>query len=67
LQDSNLQPSQYDAKAEPLYRHSRPVKWLNLDIACSTFDRDLLFAVQVLTTICQIEKNNAEKRVRARC
>jgi restriction system protein len=55
----------YDAKAEIPYRHSRTVKWLNLDVPRSAFDQDLLFSLGAIMTICQVNKHNAEARVMA--
>jgi len=35
---------EYNAKAEPLYRHSRKVKWLNAEVPRSVFDQDILYS-----------------------
>ena len=56
---------QYDSSAPPLYRHSRSVKWLNQDIPRSDFDRDLLYSLGAIMTVCEVKRNNAEQRVRA--
>jgi restriction system protein len=58
-------PYTYDPKVDPLYRHSRSVKWLNLDVPRSAFDQDLLYSFGAFMTVCQIARNDAEKRVRA--
>lgn len=55
----------YDSKSTTIYRHYRDVKWLNTDVARSAFDQDLLYSFGAIMTICQIERNDAEKRVRA--
>lgn len=55
----------YDAKSTTIYRHYRDVKWLNVDVARSAFDQDLLYSLGAIMTICQIERNDAENRVRA--
>ena len=56
---------QYDAKAQPLFRHFHSVKWLNLDIPRSSFDQDILYSLGAFMTVCEIKRNDAEKRVRA--
>lgn len=55
----------FDATAEPIYRHYRTVKWLNTDVPRSAFDQDLLYSFGAIMTICEIKRNDAEKRVRA--
>ena len=54
----------YEGKAEMPYRHSRAVKWLNLDVPRAVFDQDLLYSLGAIMTICQISRNEAEQRVR---
>jgi restriction system protein len=55
----------YDPTADGPYCHSRAVTWLALDVLRSSFDKDLLFSFGAIQTICRIERNDAEKRVRA--
>lgn len=55
----------FDPNAEPIYRHSRQIKWLNTAVPRSAFDQDLLYSFGALLTICEIRRNDAEKRVRA--
>lgn len=55
----------YQNNIDPLYRHYREVRWLNMDIPRSAFDQDLLYSFGAFMTICQIQRNDAEKRVRA--
>jgi len=57
-------PSAYDAKAETAYWHSRPVRWLVKDVPRTAFDKDLLYSFGAIMTICEIKRNEAEKRVR---
>src|SRR3989304_1214290 len=45
--------------------HIRPVKWIKTDIPRSEFDQDLLYSLGAFKTVCQIERNNAEERVKA--
>lgn len=54
----------FNQKAEnPLY-HWLNVKWLETDIPRSNFDQDLLYSIGAFLTICQIRRNDAEKRIR---
>jgi restriction system protein len=46
------------------YRHYREIKWLNTEIPRSTFDQDLLYSFGAFLTVCEISRNDAEKRVR---
>jgi len=60
-----LGPCEYAPKADPEFRHFRRVKWLVRDVPRSTFDQDLLYSFGAFMTICEIKRNDAEKRVRA--
>ena len=54
----------FDEKAkDPLY-HWLNIKWLQTDIPRSNFDQDLLYSIGAFLTICQIHRNDAEKRIR---
>ena len=55
---------QFNQSAEMPYRHSRAVKWLNLDVPRGAFDQDLLFSFGAIMTICEVSRNEAEKRIR---
>ncbi|MCP4365303.1 MAG: restriction endonuclease [Planctomycetes bacterium] len=44
-------------------RHIRHVEWLKI-IPRSAFDQDILYSLGAIMTVCKIEKNNAETRVR---
>jgi restriction system protein len=46
-------------------RHTRPVNWLAKDVPRSRFDQDLLYSLGAFMTVCQIQRNNAEARIRA--
>jgi restriction system protein len=54
----------FDPAAEENYRHYREIKWLNTDIPRSAFDQDLLYSFGAFLTVCEIKRNDAEKRVR---
>jgi restriction system protein len=46
-------------------RHQRPVKWIREDVPRSEIDQDLLYSLGAFMTVCQIKRNNAEKRIEA--
>lgn len=58
-------PYAFDPNAETLYRHSRPIKWLNTQVPRTAFDQDLLYSFGSVLTVCEIRRNDAEKRVRS--
>jgi restriction system protein len=60
-----VSPCVYDATAEPLYRHSRQIRWLNTQVPRTAFDQDILYSLGATLTICNIQRNDAERRVRA--
>ena|SRR5271165_5434339 len=47
------------------YFHYRTVKWVGEDRPRSTFAQDLLYSFGAFMTICRIQRNQAEERVRA--
>jgi restriction system protein len=55
----------YDGNAEDIYRHSYKVNWFATDIPRSNFDQDILYSFGAFMTICQIKRNDAEKRIHA--
>ncbi|NNM63477.1 MAG: restriction endonuclease [Burkholderiales bacterium] len=57
-------PYAFDPKAEPMYRHSRAIKWLNKAVLRSAFGQDLLYSMGAFLTVCEIKRNDAEARVR---
>ena len=46
-------------------RHTRPVQWLQTDIARTTFEQDLLYSFGAFMTVCNISRNDAVRRVTA--
>lgn len=56
---------QYTDKFGDGIRHIRKVEWLRTDLPRTTFDQDLLYSFGAFMTVCQIERNNAEVRIRA--
>jgi restriction system protein len=55
--------AQFDAAAEPDYRHYREVTWLR-DVPRTAMDKDLLYSLGAIMTICEISRNDAEARIR---
>lgn len=55
----------FDASQPETYRHWRSVKWLKTAVPRSAFDQDLLYSMGAFLTICEIRRNDAEKRIRA--
>ncbi len=55
---------QYDAKAKAPYKHYRTIKWIKEALPRTLFGQDLLYSFGAFNTICQIQKNNAEVRVK---
>ena len=47
------------------YYHWRSVKWVGEAIPRAHFGKDLLFSFGAFLTICRIQRNNAETRIRA--
>ena len=43
----------------------RQVKWLQKNIPRANFDQDLLYSFGALMTICRVQRNDAERRIRA--
>src|SRR5206468_380966 len=58
-------PYTFHPGGAPLYFHSRTVTWVARDVPRSNFDQDLLYSFGAFMTICRIERNDAERRVRA--
>jgi len=58
-------PYVFDPKAEDHYYHHHEVRWIATNIPRSNFAQDLLYSFGAFMTICRIERNDAEKRVRA--
>ena len=46
-------------------KHIRPVEWIVQDMPRDRFDQDLLYSLGAFMTVCQIQRNNAEQRIRA--
>jgi len=44
--------------------HTRSVEWITTDIPRTAFDQDLLYSLGAFMTVCQIQRNNAEVRIK---
>lgn len=55
---------QFNANAVDPCFHYRNIKWIETDIPRTNFDSDLLYSFGALLTICEIKRNDADKRIR---
>ncbi len=55
----------YQPDSPPDARHTREVEWIQQDIPRSRFDQDLLYSLGAFMTVCRIQRNNAEERIKA--
>ncbi len=56
-------PYQYHPELAEDAHHARPVKWLK-ELPRSALDRDLLYSLGAFMTVCRVQRNNAEERIR---
>lgn len=54
----------YRTDFQPGIHHVRPVEWIQTDLPRTMFEKDLLYSFGAFMTVCQIQRNNAEERVR---
>ena len=54
----------FNADADDPFFHYREVEWIVQDVPRTNFDQDLLYSFGAFMTICQVSRNDAEKRVR---
>ena len=47
------------------FRHTRAVEWVRSDVPRTTFEQDLLYSFGAFMTVCNISRNDAERRVAA--
>ena len=52
-------------KINDQFRHTRPVKWIRPDVPRTAFAQDLLYSFGAFMTVCNISRNDAERRVAA--
>lgn len=55
----------FNSANEEDFRHYRDVEWLNPEVSRSVFDQDLLYSFGAFMTVCQIQRNDVENRVKA--
>lgn len=58
-------PYEYRVDLSPIIHHVRRVEWIQTDLARAAFEQDLLYSFGAIMTVCQIQRNEAERRVRA--
>jgi len=58
-------PYEYNLDNPEGARHTRSVEWMRTDIPRSALDQDLLYSIGAFMTVCQIQRNKAEERIRA--
>lgn len=58
-------PYTFHPDAKDPYFHSRSVEWFAQDIPRDRFDQDILYSLGAFLTVCRIEKNDAEARIKA--
>ncbi len=58
-------PYVFDPDADDPYYHYRTVKWVATDVPRSSFDQDLLYSFGAFKTVCRVERNDAEARIRS--
>lgn len=56
---------QYAADAVDAIRHQRSVEWISDGIPRDVIDQDLLYSLGAFLTVCQISRNDAERRIKA--
>ncbi len=55
-------PYRYRPNFPPGARHTHSVKWIK-EIPRAEIDQDLLYSLGALSTVCRIQRNNAEERI----
>ena len=53
----------FDADGDDPFFHHREVEWIVQNVPRTNFDQDLLYSFGAFMTICQVSRNDAEKRV----
>lgn len=56
---------EYSTEYGDQVRHIRRVEWLKSELPRTSFDQDILYSLGAFMTVCQIERNQAEERIRA--
>ena len=53
----------FNPEGEDPYFHYRNIEWIAQDVPRTNFDQDLLYSFGAFMTVCQVSRNDAEKRV----
>ena len=53
----------FDGNAKDPCFHHRTVKWITTDVPRSNFDQDLLYSLGAFSTVCEVKRNEAERRI----
>ena len=46
-------------------KHTRAVEWITQDFPRDSLDQDILYSLGAFMTVCEIKRNDAERRIRA--
>ena len=52
-------------RMDDAFRHTRAVEWLQTDLPRTVFEQDLLYSLGAFMTVCNISRNDAERRIAA--
>lgn len=58
-------PYEYRTNMGNEIHHVRKVQWIKTDIPRTEFDQNLLYTLGSACTVCQVQRNNAEEKVKA--
>lgn len=53
----------FNTNASDPFFHHRDVEWIAQDVPRTNFDQDLLYSFGAFMTVCQVSRNEAEKRI----
>ena len=53
----------FNANGDDPFFHHREVEWIVQDVPRTNFDQDLLYSFGAFMTVCQVSRNDAERRV----
>ncbi len=55
---------EYMPSGEDRFKHTRKVEWFAQDVPRERFDQDILYSFGAFLTVCRIQRNNAEERIK---
>jgi restriction system protein len=58
-------PYRYVPDAPESMRHQRSATWIREDVPRESLDQDILYSLGAFLTVCRIQRNDAEARIRA--